>query len=253
MCASLFSKSLLLLAFVISTDLAAAEESLSRDIARTERQPSILVTGTVDSSAPADQAVVRLGMTAQNSRAAIAQAKVNEVIQKTLDAIEKAGVKRQSVHTARLSLTPLYSDKTFSSGPGKISAFRADNVIEVTVDDVKLIGEIIDAALGAGANEVQSVGFRVKDEAAERATALAAAAEQAKSKAESIAKTLGVSLGEVLEAEETSAAIPFRRRPGELGLQGGVAPSFVGTPVEAGEVRVQATVVVRYKISERAR
>src|SRR5215210_3726611 len=71
---------------------------------------TIFVTGIGEISAAPNQAVVRFGMTAQNSRAAVAQSKVNEVIQKATAAIVKAGVQRHFIHTARLSLTPVYGD-----------------------------------------------------------------------------------------------------------------------------------------------
>jgi len=241
----------LFLACTLTPNLSAQNESATGPDHRPyDPRPSILVTGNAEVSAAPDQAVARFGMTAQNSRASVAQNKVNEVIQKTIDAIQKAGVKRQSIHTASISLTPIYSDKLLSSGGSKISGFRADNTIEVTIDDLKLIGEVIDAAINAGANEVQGVYFRLKDDRAQRHNALAQASQEAKAKAETIAKALGVPLGNAIEADEATTGYPRPMRAG--------SPAFIGTsmarkemaptPVEPSQIRIEATVTVRYEI-----
>src|SRR5688500_272917 len=103
----------LLLILTLTPSLAAQNQTISPTH---PHHHTIFVTGIGETSAAPNQAVVRFGMTAQNSRAAVAQSKVNEGIQKATAAIIKAGVRRQFIHTARLSLTPVYGDKLLSSG-----------------------------------------------------------------------------------------------------------------------------------------
>ena len=233
---------LLLCSLFILPNLSATDATKSP----LEHIHSIFVTGNGEVSATPDTAIVRFGMTAQNARASVAQSKVNEVVQKAIEAIEKIGVKRQSIHTVGISLTPIYTDKLLSSGGSKITAFRADNGIEVVADDIKLTGDIVDAAIAAGANEIQSVSFRLKDDQTQRSNALSLAAQDAKAKAEALARTLGFTLGNVLEVNESGSHSP-------IALQS-PAPLFSGryasapTPVEPGQIQVEATVTVRYEI-----
>jgi uncharacterized protein YggE len=243
----------LLLALALTQSPSAQDENATRPTRRPlESRPSILVTGSAEISAAPDQAIARFGMTAQNSRASVAQNKVNEVIQKTIDAIQKAGVKRQSIHTASISLTPIYSDKLLSSGGSKVSGFRADNTIEVTIDDLKLIGEVIDAAINAGANEVHGVYFRLQDDRAQRHNALAQASQEAKAKAETIAKALGVPLGNAIEASESGAIFPMTIESAGPAFMGfarkSIPASTAPTSVEPGQIRIEATITVRYQI-----
>jgi uncharacterized protein YggE len=211
-----------------------------------ETRRGILVTGNAEVTAAPDQAIVRLGMTAQNSRATVAQSKVNEVIQKTIEALTKAGVNRRSIHTTHISVTPIYSDKILSPGGSKISAFRADNVLEITVDDIKSVGEVIDAAINSGANEVQGVSFRLKDDDAQRQKALTAASRDAKARAETIARTLGVTLGNLIEATESAAYFPRPSEPAAF-MAMTSRKEYSPTPIEPGQLRLHATITLRYE------
>jgi uncharacterized protein YggE len=212
---------------------------------------TILVTGNGEASAPPDQALVRLGMMSQQPQASVAQSKANEAIKKTIDAIEKAGVPRSAIRTTGLTLSPIYAEKLIS-GAMRVSAFRADNVIEVTLNDTKLIGPVIDAAINGGANEVQGVSFRLKDELPQRTDALTRAAQEAKTKAETIARALGVTLGPIFEVNESGARVIPMDSPGVAGRMMAMK-SIAPTQVEPGEVRVEASVTVRYEIGAKER
>jgi uncharacterized protein len=243
------------IAIAAPTTATAAENETIALASQPRRDPrnTILVTGNAEIAATPDQAVVRFGMTAQNSRASVAQSKVNEVIQKTIEALQKAGVARHFVRTARISLTPIYSDKLLSAGGYKVSSFRADNVLEVTVDDMKNLGEIIDAAINAGANEIHGVYFRLQDDGETRRSALANAARDAKAKAQKIAEGLGLTLGDVIEANETATFSPDTiESAGPQVMRAFPAKEISPTPVEPGQLRFQAQVIVRYEIARKS-
>jgi uncharacterized protein YggE len=191
---------------------------------------------------------VRFGTVSQNSQASAAQAKVNEIMQKALEGIEKAGVPKKAIRTSGLTLSPVYSEQKVFSSTEKITAFRANNTIEVTLDDLKLVGKVIDAGIAAGANELQGVSFRLKNDLPQRSAALAMAAEEARDKAKTIGKALDVRLAGVMEVTESGVRsfYPSDSTGGArmMSLRGGTAP----TSVEPGELRVQASVTVRYEI-----
>jgi uncharacterized protein YggE len=214
------------------------------------RIPTVTVTGNGEASAAPDQAVVRLGTTVQTSQADAAQATVNGTMQKALDAIVKLGIPRGAVRTATLTLASVYSSSerpVNNPEPPHVVGFRASNTIEVTLDDTKLVGKVIDAGIAAGANELQGVSFALQNDIEQRRTALVNAASEAKTKAQTIAGALDVPLGPVLEVIEGGAhVIPLNEGFGGARMMAAVA---VNTPVEPGEVRVQANVTVRYRIN----
>ncbi len=215
---------------------------------RTDFRHTILVTGNGEAGARPDRAVVRLGAMSQTSQAETAQAKVNDAMQKALDGIAKLGVQKSSIRAAALRLMPVYSTEKFSSTTEgqKVVGFRASNTLEITLDDLNLVGKVIDAGITAGLNEVQGVSFSLKNDLPQRTAALTEAAQEARAKAETIAKALGLTLAGVSEVTESGVhMIPLHENFGGARMMA----ASVQTPVEPGEVRVQANVTVRYEFN----
>jgi uncharacterized protein len=166
--------------------------------------------------------------------------------------LEKLGIAKKSIHTSGLTLNPVYSNERQPIGPDgpRVVGFRANNTLEITLEDMKLVGKVIDAGIAAGANELQGVTFGLKHDLAQRTEALSLAALEDKSKAETIAKALDLRLGDVVEVNEGGAHVaPMQENFGGIRMM--AAKAGMNTPVEPGEVRVQASVTVRYEISAR--
>jgi uncharacterized protein YggE len=236
---------LLLSLFVISIE-ASAQDAPARD--RVDSRRTLTVTGTGEVNAAPDQAFVRLGAIAQAAEAAAAQTTVNEVMQKALSQIEKAGIPPRSIRTSGLTLTPIYaSQKSATAGEPKIVGYRAGNVIEATVDDIKLVGKVIDAGLTAGANRLEGVSFGLKNDLPQRTDALTKAVEEAQTKARTMARALDVSLGAVREVNEGGVQI-FRQDHFADNRSRMMVADAMQTPVEPGEIRVQATVTIHYDL-----
>lgn len=226
--------------------VAVAQEPMVRKDS-TETKRTLTVTGNGEVSAAPDLAVVRLGATAQAEEAAAAQVNVNDVMQRALAEIEKLGIPRRSIRTTGLTLAPVYSSQR-SDRPvePKVVAYRAANVIEVTVTDLKLVGKVIDAGLRAGANRLEGVSFSLEDDLPQRMKALEKAVQEARSKAKTMARALDVSLGPVREVSE--GGVHILRQERFAANRAMMAADAVQTPVEPGEIRVQASVTIHYDL-----
>jgi len=147
-----------------------------------------------------DEATVRLGVLTQEATARAAQDKANQVSTAILDAVAKLGVPRQDVQTSDLSLGPMYSPPRpeDNTQEPRISGYQASYVVSVRLEKLDLVGRVVDAALAAGANQLQGVAFGLRDDRAARARALEQAVREAREKAQTIAGALNVRLGEVL-------------------------------------------------------
>ncbi len=230
------------------TVLFAQDPSLRKE-PREERR-TLTVMGQGEATSLPDQAVVRLGTTVQSEEASTAQTKVNEVMQKTIDQIEKAGIKRRLIQTSGLTLTPIYSSQQSGRNTEpKLVGYRAGNVITVTIEDIKLVGKIIDAGLGAGANRLEGVTFSLKDESVPRIQALDRALQDAGRKAHAMAKSLELGLGGVREVVEGGVQVFPQERYG-MAVSRGMMADGMQTPVEPGEIRVQASVTIHYDLRD---
>jgi uncharacterized protein YggE len=211
--------------------------------------PLLTVTGTAESSAAPDRATLRLGTTAQAPTAAEAQAKVSAAVQKTIDSLKQLGIPPEDLSTSNLNLHPVYSQpnqrqmRDNEPFTPQITAYQASNTIEIRLGDLKKVGPAIDASVAAGANQVESLTFDLKDDTAPRSRALESAVKQARAKAETLAKAANVSLGQLHALDEATSAqppIPYRG----MAMRAMAAES--ATPIEPGQVRVSATVTLRY-------
>lgn len=215
--------------------------------------PVLTVSGSGEARVAPDEANVRLGVIAQAATARAAQDQVSRSAGAVLEAIRKLGIKDQDIQTSGLSLSPLYSQ----GRPGveenqapRITGYQANNTVTVRVEDLTKVGPVIDAGLAAGANTLEGVEFGLRNDEAARAQALADAAGKARAKAQTLAKALGLTLGNILEVAEGGVSItpPPYPRYGRVAMTELAAAA--DTPVSAGQVGVQASVTIRYRISQ---
>ena len=245
-----------LLTAVIALASAAGTRSATaqQDEGNRERGPTLSVTGRAEAAVAPDVAVVHLGAVAQAEDAAAAQAQVSQVVQKVIDAVKQAGVAAEKIQTSGLSLSPVYSDPRPPRVPDerpaepRIVGYRASNTLTIRVEDLNKVGNVIDAATGAGANELQGISFTLSDDTKPRSEALAKAAQAAAAKAKVLAGAMNVKLEAVRHVQEAGAQVgppqPFFR-----GAE--MARVAAATPVEPGQVRVEASVVITYRITTR--
>ncbi len=128
----------------------------------------------------------------------------------------------------------------------EITGYRAENSIRAETGEMDLAGPLIDAAVAAGANRIESLNFILRDDTKTRADAIASASRDAQAQAIALAASLGVKLKRVYSA--TTAAevrpVPIAMRAMAMSSAGENAP----TPVEPGEVTVPARVTLIYEL-----
>jgi uncharacterized protein YggE len=203
----------------------------------------VVVTGNSEVFAVPDEAVVRLGIVRQANVAETAQQQANSVAQDILKAITGVGIPAKDIQTARLVLSPVYNTR---AGDQRIAAYSATNTVSVRIDNLGVVGTVIDAGLKAGANQLEGVQFRLKDERPSREQALKQAVEDARGKAEAMADALHMSIAQVIEATEGGVSVAPRFQAGNLSL---AAAQAAATPVSPGEIEIRASVTIRYRIN----
>jgi len=81
-------------------------------------------------------------------------------------------------------------------------AYRVSNMLRVTVRNLEQVGELLDAVVEVGANQMYGVTFTVSDDQEWESEAREKAMDDAKARAEELAGLAGVELGEVLSVSE---------------------------------------------------
>jgi uncharacterized protein YggE len=225
--------------------LAAPAPSLvqAQDVDDAEPMRTVSVSGTGQASAMPDLAVVSLGVQTQDEEASTALSQNNEQMQAVIDALEEAGVESEDIQTQVIRLSPRYEQPRpqagAQQGPPELVGFVATNIVEVTVRDISGLGDLLDAAIQAGGNQIQGIRFQVADPAELVDQAREAAWEDAMNKADQLAALSGSELGVAWTINESSR-VP---RPVTESVLGAGAAAAV--PIEPGtqliEVDLQVT------------
>ncbi|HKV44877.1 MAG TPA: SIMPL domain-containing protein [bacterium] len=191
---------------------------------------TIVVIGQGAVEAVPDRATIDVGSQVTRPTAQDAQQRTSATMTQIIDRIMALGIPRDRIHTVEINLFPQRRPPS-----EEISGYQAVQRATVTVDDLSMVGRVVDAAVAAGGNLVGDVTFTLRDPAAFRARALAAAVQDARATANVLAAAAGVTILRVVRIEEFGAATPVPR----VGLQAAPAAS---TPVLPGTLTVSTQV-----------
>jgi hypothetical protein len=194
----------------------------------------ITVTGNGSVNATPNQASFAFGVTTNAATAAQALSRNASQARAIIDALKKAGVASADIQTTQVSLWP----QTSSDG-SRVTGYQASNSVQVKAA-IGQSGALVDAAVGAGANNVDGPNLDTADKSSLYDQALKRALDEAKGKAQAIATAAGLTLGSIAKVQEGGDAAPMPLFAAAKEASGSV-------PIEAGTQQIQASVTVTYR------
>lgn len=221
-----------------SLSILMAQHALARGtVGAVARQTSVTahtisVTGHGEATATPDMATLTVGVQTKGVDAQSALASNSTKLNAVVAAIQGQGVTADHIQTTDLSL---YLDS-------QSNVYQASHQLTVKLENVSKVGAVLDAAVGAGANNSWGVDFGLKDASGQRAQALAAAIADARKKADSMASALGVSVTGVGSASEASYSSPIQFG----GVSRAASAAAPNTQVQPGQLSTSADVNVVY-------
>lgn len=228
-----------LLVVAVLFSACASEEPVVQQNIRT-----LSVNGSAQASLTPDIAYISIGVHTENKNATEAVDANNAQAQQIMDVLVGMGVDAKDMLTTNFSISPM--DEWGPDGQKIGTKFVVDNTIYVTLRDIKKIGDILGAAVEAGANNIYGIQFDVSDKTALLSSTRQAAVENARKQAEELAKAAGVSLGDVQNINYyNSYPVPV------YDMKGGVAMGIGGgssVPISAGQMTLNVDVSIVYEI-----
>lgn len=224
------------------------------------QQRTITVSSTGDAESEPDLAVLNLGVEASADTAQAVRTDLSRRAEAVRSALLEYGLDEDDITTEhfniheRIDRRKMEREGAKPDSPEAIEEYRyyqGTHAFRVEVSDIDAVGEVIDTAVGAGANQVDRVTFTLSEErrASLRQEALKEAIENARSEAETIASEVGASIVEATVVDASDARLsPVYREVAYAGDAGGM-PTEAPTPttrVEPGDVTVTANVRIRY-------
>jgi uncharacterized protein len=205
----------------------------------------LTVSGAGKVSLKPDIAYVYVGVHTEKPSAAEAVAENNTNTQKLIEALKAAGVDANDIQTTNFSIW-----QNSQYGPdGKPSGtnYAVDNTVYLTVRTLSQLGDLLDAAVRAGANNINSIQFDVADKTKALSDARAEAVKTAKTQADELAAAAGVTLGGIQSIQYFDASpSPVFQGKGMGG--GGAASADVAVPISPGQMQITVTVTIAYEI-----
>jgi hypothetical protein len=200
------------------------------------------VTGHGEARLPPDLATIDLGVATSASTAADAMARNARAMTRVVEALRARGVAERDIATATLGLSPQYA---YPQGQAQhLTGYQATNRVTVTLTDLTLVGPVVDAAVGAGANEAGDISFGLRSRASAQSFARLAAIKALDDKAAAMADAAGYHIRRLVNLSEVSdEARP--RPPALMTLMAAPAP----TPVEPGEIVVSVDVTGEFELA----
>ena len=223
----------------------AAQEATPASESPTFGPATVSVNGHGEVSIPPDTASITIGVDVIKPTLDEAQTEANAQATAVIDALKEAGIADEDIQTAYYSVNIL-RDYSENADPTVITGFEIINQLQVTVHDTDALGELLDAAVEAGANSIYGVTFYVEDQTAAASEARAEAVADARTKAEELASAAGMSLGPVINISEGA---PFYPGPVYgMGRGGGEMAAAQAAPVQPGSTIVAVDVSVTYEL-----
>jgi uncharacterized protein len=231
-------RTILLLAGVLLVAAALAGVAQPR-LGRSATPPAgtlITVTGNGSVDATPDRASFNFGVTSRGATAAEALTRNASEARAIIDALKRAGIDSADIQTTQVSLWP-----QMSSDGTRITGYQASNSVQVTAG-LGRSGALVDAAVQAGANNVDGPNLDTADTSSLYGQALKKAIGDAKTKAQALADGAGLTLGSMLKVREGG-------NPAQPVPMYAAARDAASVPVEAGTQQIQASVTVTYSAS----
>ncbi|MDD1724554.1 MAG: SIMPL domain-containing protein [Methanospirillum sp.] len=239
----------LLLLIALIAPIAASDETKENSL------PLIHVTGSGTIKAAPDRAEIDLTVVTKNPDVKAAQKENAGKMDRVMSALtdpSKGNLTRQEIGTTSYSISEVYSpDDTLKEKFGKdVTIYQVSNTISIDTAKIEHVGDIIDFAVAAGANEVSSLDFTLSQaKTAElRAKALDIAVEKARKDASIVATAMGKTLGDVHEVTVDESYQPPVYYNQDIRAEK-LAVAAPATPIEPGNVEVTARVTSAYLIT----
>lgn len=192
------------------------------------------VEGTGKIKVQPNLANVVLGVIIENKELKLAQEENAAIMTSVINVIRGMGIPIEDIQTQSYNVTTQYD---YIEGKQIFRGYRVEHMLQVIIRDMRMVGEVIDAAVQSGANQVSSIKFTIDNPSVYYQQALNKAVDDALAKAGTFGNKLNISVS------------PVPVQIVELGYGDGglVTPmtyqtSAVTTPVQAGQIEITARI-----------
>jgi uncharacterized protein YggE len=203
---------------------------------------TISLTGSGSATATSNQARIVLGVQTEDQYAKEAIEENAELMTAVITSVKKLGFTDDDIKTVSYNVHPNYNWEI-----RQVTGYTVTNMIQVEINDLSLVGDVIDEAGAAGANRVDGITFDISDGLKEqlKLDAFVAAIQDAEGKAKVITDTLGLEIIGVQSVTESSYSPPRTF----ISYDEAAPAPMASTPIIEGSLSVTVQVHIVYLIA----
>ena len=193
-----------------------------------------------------DVAQVGAGVTTRAPTAQEAMRLNAQQMDRVIEKLRALGIDRKDIQTANFNLNAQYQYNNEGRAPTFIG-YDVSNQVNVKLRDLKRVGEVLDALVGAGANNLYGPNFMLENDVVAKDKARTTAFQRGRTMAENYARMAGYTGVRLLEVNESFQG--FGPMPMDGGIVVTAARGESKTTIEPGQVGTGVTLTVKYQMT----
>lgn len=211
-------------------------------LAASPNENCITVNAGASMEVAPDLAYLRCNIVGKGATAAQATANAAQVISDVRHSLLGLNIVGEDIVNMSYNTHSTYDNK------GKVTGYKAETSLRITVRELKKLGNVIDKITANGVNNINGITYTLSDKNLYRSMLLAKAVENARQQAAVVANAGGRTLGTLLSASfstvnqvERSTALPMLNKMA-------TADSGVTTEIEAKNITISVNVNTVFKL-----
>lgn len=186
--------------FTVSSNIYNTQEVFAANAGMT-----ISVTGNSSVTYKPNMAQINVGVITTNEEVNQAQNENNLATNDLINKLTEFGLDVNDISTSSYYVYPLNYFNSYLENDAEIHGYTVENSLLITIRNLDHIGDILDIAIGNGANSIHGITFSNSNEESYYLEALQNSIIDATNKANAISNTIGYELGDkIYITEETS-------------------------------------------------
>ncbi|AZU63281.1 SIMPL domain-containing protein [Neobacillus mesonae] len=187
-----------------------------------------------------DSASVNLGVITENKELIAAQKENTKKSTSVINSLVSQGISHERIKTFDYRID---SDYDYIEGKQIFRGYKVTNILQVKIEDLSIVGKVVDEAVQSGVNYVSNVHFTVKNKDLYYKQALQLAINDCIEKAKTIGSTLNVHLIPTpsLIVESGTTVQPLTHQPETL------VKGISSTQFEPGQIEVKANIMAEFQ------
>lgn len=230
-------------------NVSAQNKAATPTIANAPLPRTVTVVGEGSVKIKPNVAYASIGVETLNESIQQATSESTKTMEQIVAALKAAGIAEKDMQTSGFSVWVDRSRSMEGELTGQ-AVYHVTNMVSVTIRDLDKVGEILEKAMGAGANMINSVSFGIDQPEALQKEARQKAAADALAKAQELAALHNAQLGELVSVSEIVGSGGGYYASGTDALLGAYRMGMGGGagPISPGELELALKLQVVYAL-----